>query len=332
MPLPNHLVFFTDENPGFTRKKWGRGFRYYDVDQKPIESKKQVQRIKALVIPPAWGKVWICPKSAGHLQSTGYDLKNRKQYIYHPDWMAYRQQQKFDNLSDFGEFLPTIRKRYTEGLKMKTWHKEKVLALILYLLDNHYFRIGNKQYAERNETYGLTTLRRKHLDEIGQGLEIVYNGKSGKQRKVKLTNKRIIRMIKEVSELPGYEVFRYHNSEGRHVNVESKDVNKYLLEITGKTFTAKEFRTWGASVLALEKDQEARKLVKENNRLNYETTLVKLVAKQMGNTIAVCREYYIHPMVLDYLSGKKKTTLENDGATASTDLSPVEKVLLSLLT
>ncbi len=301
MSIPPHLVFFSDENPGFTRKKWGRGFRYFDAGKKPLKKSAHLERIKSLVIPPAWQKVWISPKDNGHLQCTGTDQKNRKQYIYHADWMAYRQEEKFNKLKQFGSCLAHIREEYNRELRRRKWTKQKVLALILYLLDNHYFRIGNKQYAS-NGTYGLTTLRRKHVQEKGKHLSLQYTAKSGKARNVMIDDKKIARLIREISELPGYEVFRYLNEDNNWEAVDSSDVNDYLYELAGERFTAKNFRTWGASRLAVEKYAEAVEMVLEHPNRKFDTTLVRIVANELGNTLSVCREYYIHPEVLAFLT------------------------------
>ncbi|TRX60523.1 DNA topoisomerase IB [Fulvivirga sp. M361] len=335
MTCPQRLTFFNDDNPGWTRRRWGRGFRYLDVNAVPLKDPGSLDRIKALVIPPAWHNVWISPLENGHLQCTGKDLKNRKQYIYHPDWTALRQSAKFDKLKDFGERLPKIRKAYHAGLQEKKWTRHKVISLILYLLDNYYFRIGNKQYSESNQTYGLTTLRRKHLIVDDDTFSLAYTAKSGKLRRVKIGDAKAAKLIREISELPGYEIFRYKNGSGNYVNMDSSDVNEYLHTFAGDKFSAKDFRTWGASKLALEEYEPTIQAVKGNSRLKFETTLVKRVAKQMGNTVSVCRKYYIHPEILQYLTENQPVTLANlfieQAQEKVNGLSQIENIMLTII-
>ncbi len=335
MSHPEHLTFFGDDNPGYTRKKWGKGFRYLDADLKPIKQKNEIKRIKKLVIPPAWQQVWISPLSHSHLQCTGKDLKRRKQYLYHPEWMAYRQHQKFSKLKEFGYVLPKIRKTYSKALEGRKWTKHKVVSLIVCLLDKHYFRIGNQQYTDRNDTYGLTTLRRKHIQSDANTLALVYKAKSGKLRNIRVEDKKITKLLREVSELPGYEIFRYRDESGSLNNIDSSDVNEYLKNLTGEAFTAKDFRTWGASKLVLEEYQPTLNQLLENNRLNFEPTLVKRVAKLMGNTVSVCRQYYIHPEVLAFLTDHEPKAFDKlfnkKDLMIRRDMSIYENALLSIL-
>lgn len=298
------LVYSSDQQPGYTRKNVGKKFVYLTEKEEPIRCPKTLQHIENLVIPPMWNQVWICKMLNGHLQSTGRDAKRRKQYLYHPEWINYRQQQKFDKLIPFVDALPNLRKTVDEHLKNKVWNRDKVMALIVKILDNHHVRIGNKQYAQRNQTYGLTTLRRKHLDLDDGGLTFSYKAKSNKYRKVSLDNRKLAKLVKECSELRGYEVFRYQDEAGGLHNVDSSDVNEYIQQIMGDDFTAKDFRTWGGTAMAVEYFGNAQALVAENSRKKLEPTLVKMVAKELGNTMTVCRKYYIHPQILDLVKSE----------------------------
>ncbi|MEM9856012.1 MAG: DNA topoisomerase IB [Bacteroidota bacterium] len=329
MDIPSHLVFYADDQPGIVRKKRGRGYQFLCPEGKPITRNEELQRLKTLVIPPAWQHVWISPMKNGHLQSTGKDEKRRKQYIYHPDYMAYRQMSKFQKMAAFGAQLPAVREYYEKDLTLDSWTKRKMLALVTYLLDHYHFRVGNWQYMRDNETYGLTTLRRKHLNEIDNDLQLSYKAKSGKQRKVRINNPKAAKLIREISELPGYEIFRYKNNQGKYETLDSSEVNEYLKGTMDGSFTAKDFRTWGASLLAIEKYEAAKEELTKNQRLKFEPTLVKKVARQMGNTLSVCRQYYIHPEVLEFLTNAYPKTL--DLPTARKRLKRSEEFLLKII-
>ncbi|MEX2336333.1 MAG: DNA topoisomerase IB [Fulvivirga sp.] len=296
---PPKLLYVSDDEPGFIRQRWGRGFIYRDLEGKRVTDEKLIRRIKKLVIHPMWNHVWICTKEKGHLQVTGQDLKGRKQYLYHPEWSQYRQETKYNKLVEFGRKLPVIRKRLMEHIELRGWPKERILALIVMILDEHYIRIGNKHYEHENQTYGLTTMRRKHLSQKNGKLFLSYKAKSGKYREVQVHSKKLVRLIKKISELPGYEIFKYQDEMKNSHPLDSNDVNRYLEEISGEYFTAKNFRTWGGTVLAIDHYEAVMKAVKENPRLNLETNLVKRVAETLGNTVATCRAYYIHPKVLE---------------------------------
>lgn len=291
------LKYVTDELPGYRRKKHGRGHKYFDPNGQKIDKKILEERLEALAIPPMWEDVWICTYLNGHLQATGYDEKGRKQYIYHPDWVAFRNANKFSKLVQFGKKLPLIRKQVQADLKKKDWVKEKVLALVVSVLDDSFLRIGNKAYLEENNTYGLTTLRRRHLQVNGKEAVLKYKAKSGKEREVSIENKELVKLIKQCSDLPGYEIFRYKEGSSSQI-IDSEDVNDYLQEIAGEEFSSKDFRTWGGTVTAVEEFENALQEVEENPRKNLLSALVQRVAARLGNTPAVCREYYIHPAIL----------------------------------
>lgn len=292
------LRYISEEQEGITRLPWGRGFTYRDHRDNRITDKATLERIKSLVIPPAWRSVWICPEADGYLQAVGRDEKGRKQYIYHPEWVAYRQKKKFDRIVEFAENLPLIRRVTREHLRDKTWTKRKVMALVLMVMDETAIRIGNKVYKERNNTFGLTTLRRKHLKVSGRALRFSFKGKSNQYREVEIENKKLIRLIKDCSELPGYEIFRYQDAEGNYQIVDSQDVNEYLQVISGKEFSSKDFRTWYATATAVERWPEVYAEYPGSPRDKMISALVKKVAGELGNTVSVCRNYYIHPKIL----------------------------------
>lgn len=329
----NKLRYITDEVPGYRRKKHGRGHIYLDPKGNKIDKKVLEERLEALVIPPMWDDVWICPFMNGHIQVTGYDERGRKQYIYHPDWVAFRNANKFSKLVRFGKNLPKIRKRVQQDLKKEDWEKEKVLALVISVLDESFIRIGNRTYLEENNTYGLTTLRRKHLQVTGKEAILRYQAKSGKEREVNIENEELVKLIKECSDLPGYELFRYQEGSRSHI-IDSEDVNDYLQEIAGEEFSSKDFRTWGGTVTAVEEFLPALEEVEENPKKKLISTLVQRVAERLGNTPSVCREYYIHPAVLLAIEeGTLQSTISRSRVQQQDefDLRKEEKIALKLL-
>ncbi|SFU55164.1 DNA topoisomerase-1 [Pustulibacterium marinum] len=300
---PPQLIYVSDTDPGFTRKKKGKKFLYLDQQRNPISRPEVLQRIEKLVIPPMWESTWICPKDNGHIQATGNDLKKRKQYIYHTEWVNYRQHSKFDKLFDFGNSLSSMRRKINEDLKEPDFTYRKTLALAVKLLDCNYLRIGNDFYLNENETYGLTTIRRKHLDVMKGKVHIEYKAKSNKYRKIDVTNKRLVNLLKEINELPGYEVFRYKEGSKTH-RICSDDVNQYIREISGHNFSAKDFRTWGGTVTAIDEFENAKQYCEAGANRKLDTAIVRRVSKILGNTVATARAYYIHPVVLQTLLTK----------------------------
>lgn len=296
--LPKGLVYIRDTQPGILRKKQGRGFIFLDKNNQKLSDESHLERIEKLVIPPAWKNVWISPKKNSYLQATGIDEKGRKQYLYHPKWSEYSQKIKYDDLLKFGFYLPKLRERYQKDLRQKSWNKNKVLALATALLDELYLRVGNKQYTDSNKTHGLTTLRRKHLKEDGSKLLINYTAKSGKERSVSLTNKRLVKLLKDCSQLPGYDLFRYQEDD-QWYTVDSSELNEYISLETPEDdyYTAKYFRTWGANCVCIKHAEEVEELCKDS-RKKPETTLIRLVAEEMGHTVAVCKSSYLHPEIL----------------------------------
>ena len=292
------LRFYSDASPGFFRQKVGRNFDYYDLDGKKIRDHKILQRIMSLTIPPAWKNVWISPKRNGHLQATGIDDRGRKQYIYHPDWVKATQESKFSKLKDFGLSLPKIRSKVRHDLENKQLDKQRLLATIVWLLEHTFIRIGNDAYAKENNSFGLTTLRNRHVDVRGTTITFNFRGKSGIDHVLQISNPVVAKTIKKCIELPGYELFKFIDADGdRHV-VDSADVNAFLKDVTQDDFTAKDFRTWGATTLSAtnfykEGPWEDKKVLPKMINQN-----VKSVASHLGNTVSVCRNYYIHPAVI----------------------------------
>lgn len=332
MNIPDGIVYVSDvDHFQYSRKEHGESFKYLDESNSIIQDKKLLKRIEDLVIPPQWQKVKICAKPNGHVQAFGYDEKGRKQYIYHPLWNEYRQKNKFAQLLPFAKVLPKIRQGVSKDLKVKGWPKTKVLALTVSLLDSHYLRIGNLNYQKRNNTFGLTTLRRKHLEEDGDGLKISYQAKSGKYRNIAVKNRTLVRLIKETSDLPGYEVFRYLDEQGKSQKIDSDDVNEYLKSLSKESFTAKVFRTWGGSRMAIEYLDEAKEEVRANPRKKLETALVRKVAKKLGNNISTCRDYYIHPKVLELLVEEKVGDFEKSESAKHEYLDEAESILFKIL-
>ena len=292
------LFYVSDETPGFTRKKWGRGFIYLNTEGNKVKDKALLIRFKELVIPPAWQEVWICSDECGHIQATGRDEAGRKQYIYHPEWEKQSSETKFSEMIEFGEYLPAIRERADNDLRKHNFHRERVLALAINLLDESLIRIGNATYTKKYGSFGLTTLREKHLEIHGSKIKFDFTGKKGVEREVEIQDNRLSRIIKQLEELPGQLLFVYHDEEDRRKNLTSSAVNEYLHEITGKDFTAKYFRTWGGSVLALKGFVESGKEKTKTDVKKKVVEVIKYVADELGNTPAICRKYYIHPEII----------------------------------
>jgi DNA topoisomerase-1 len=329
--LPDDLVYIRDINPGYTRTKKKDKFHYFDQSGKPITDPSKLDRINALVIPPAWKSVWISPKKNSYLQATGLDDKNRKQYRYHTNWSTYSQKLKYDQLHSFGLFLPNLRKRYNTDLGKRGWPKEKVLALAVAVLDDLFLRTGNSQYTEKNNTYGLTTLRRRHIGINGKAMELKYTGKSGVSRMINLTDKRLVRLLKGCSQLPGYEIFRYQE-DGKWYTVDSSEINEYINvdKAANHYFTAKYFRTWGANSLCIKNKREALESVK-NTRKKPETALIRSIAKKMGHTVSTCKSHYLHPEVIGFCMENNCDSLRIPKSIAENDYKPEERTLMTIL-
>ena len=307
------LRYVLDTMPGIRRIRSGRGFTYKNGTNKAIRDAKILQRIKVLAIPPAWEDVWICPIPEGHLQATGRDSRKRKQYRYHPRWKEVRDLCKFDRMIQFGESLPLIRERVEKDLALPGHPRNKVLATIVKLLEITLIRVGNDEYAKENGSYGLTTLRNNHVRLDGAHIKFRFKGKGGKLHEVGIKDKHIARIIQKCQEIPGYELFQYENEQGEYVSVDSSDVNAYLREITGQDFTAKDYRTWAASVLTgMALQIQCASLNGGNRTKKMMNEAICNVARLLNNTPTVCRKSYIHPDVLDgYLDGNLQKNWEN---------------------
>jgi|KBSMisStandDraft_5_1062788.scaffolds.fasta_scaffold45470_3 DNA topoisomerase I len=305
------LRYVTDSIPGITRRRRGKAFQYFHPEGKPVRDKEILARVKSLVIPPAWTDVWICPRANGHLQATGRDARGRKQSRYHPRWREVRDETKYERMKLFGETLPIIRERVEQDLGLPGLPKEKVLATIVRLLETTFIRIGNEEYAKENKSYGLTTLRNKHVDVEGATVKFKFKGKSGKQHEIGLSDRRLARIVKKCLDLPGYELFQYIDDDGSLHTVDSADVNEYLRTITEQPFTAKDFRTWAGTVLACLALRECEECETQTQAKKNVVEAIKKVAEQLGNTPAVCRKCYVHPTVLEtYMTGELIKTLE----------------------
>jgi DNA topoisomerase I len=299
------LHYVTDRRPGIVRaRKRGGAFDYFDPRGRRIRETKSLARIKRLAIPPAWRDVWISPDASGHLQATGRDARSRKQYRYHPDWRKIRDETKYDRVLGFGRALQKIRRRVARDLARRGLPREKVLATIVRLLETTLIRVGNEEYARDNKSYGLTTLQNRHA-EIRPGKVIFrFRGKSGKQHVFDIQNRKLANIVRRCRDLPGYELFQYIDESGTPVDITSSDVNDYLREISGADFTAKDFRTWAGTVLATRALQEFEKFTSQTEAKRNLLQAVEAVARMLGNTPAICRRCYVHPVVLEsYLDG-----------------------------
>jgi DNA topoisomerase-1 len=330
------LTYVCDDEPGFTRKKSGKGFSYFDLDKKRITDKKIIDRINALVIPPAYKNVWICPDENGHIQATGLDERGRKQYRYHPRWRSVRDQNKFTSMIAFARALPKIRERTEADLKKSGYPREKVLAAIIQLLEKTAIRVGNEEYARQNKSYGLTTMRNRHAKVEGGEVQFHFRGKSGKWHDIDLKDRKLAKIVSKMQDLPGQSLFQYQDDEGQLHNVTSSDVNNYLKEISGEDFTAKDFRTWAGTVAASLALQELENFENETGAKRNIVAAVKSVSEKLGNTPTVCRKSYIHPAIFEsYLDGSMLDSLqqrvEEEITENVSNLKPEEAAVLGLL-
>jgi DNA topoisomerase-1 len=328
------LRYVTDAQPGIHRRHRGKGFQYTDAEGKAIRDKETLGRIKSLVIPPAWSNVWICQNPKGHLQVTGRDVRGRKQSRYHPRWREVRDQTKYERMTIFGAILPTIRERVEQDLSLPGMPRPKVLATIVRLMEATLIRVGNEEYARENHSYGLTTMRNKHVEVEGSTISFKFQGKSRVQHAVDIRDRRIAKIIQRCQDLPGYELFQYVDKEGDHHTIDSADVNDYLREMTGQDFTAKDFRTWAGTVLACTVLQEFEAFESQTQAKKNVVQAIKDVAARLGNTPTVCKKSYVHPVVLDtYFSGAMIKTVKQrvEKEAAPHDLREEEVALLQLL-
>ena len=324
------LRYVDDRTPGITRKKTRQAFCYIDNDGTPIRDEAELARIRSLAIPPAWTDVWICRWRNGHLQATGRDAKGRKQYRYHPQWRNVRDEAKYERMLDFGQALPTIRARIDKALSLQGLPREKVLAAIVYLLQATLMRIGNREYARDNDSYGMTTLRKKHVRVDGTQIRFEFRGKSGVRHSIRLQDRRLARIIMRTRDLPGQELFQYVDEEGQRHAICSNDVNDYLRELTGRDYTAKDFRTWAGTVLAAMALRDCEPCGSETEGKRNVVQAIAAVAQRLGNTPAICRKCYVHPRVIEaYMDGTLQKVVAK--TIFSDALSPEEAMLLNML-
>jgi DNA topoisomerase I len=327
------LRYVNDERRGYSRKAKGKEFEYFDTEGKPIRDEQRLLRIKRLAIPPAWKGVWICPSPNGHIQATGRDARGRKQYRYHDRWREVRDENKFDRLAQFAKALSNIRRRVAQDLKLPGLPRRKVLATIVRLLERTFIRIGNEEYARENKSFGLTTLKNRHVTVKGAQVRFRFRGKSGRQHDVDVADRRVAKVIAKCQDLPGQDLFQYLDECGEVQDVTSQDVNDYLRQIAGEDFTAKDFRTWGGTVLAAialskQEEFETKKQAKSNIK-----TAICAVAELLGNTPATCRKCYVHPVIVEaYLNRTRIAGLNGDGkGSKPPDLRAAERAVLKFL-
>jgi DNA topoisomerase-1 len=330
------LRYVYSDRSGITRHRAGKGFFYRDTEGERITDKKTLERIKSLAIPPAWEDVWICPSPNGHLQATGRDTRNRKQYRYHPKWREVRDETKYEHMMAFGKALPGIRERVEADLRKQGLPKEKLLAAIIRLLETTLIRVGNHQYAKENNSFGLTTMRDHHVEVSGSTVHFEFKGKSGVEHEIDLRDRRLAAIVKRSQELPGEDLFQYIDEDGERRTISSDDVNAYLKEISGEDFTAKDFRTWAGTLLAAEALAGFESFDTETTAKKNVVQAIERVAARLGNTATICRKCYVHPAVIDaYLDGDTVETvkqradqelMENIG-----ELPPEEAAVLMLL-
>jgi DNA topoisomerase-1 len=319
------LRYTQDSEPGLARRAGRRGFEYLDARGRRVKQPQALQRIKSLAIPPAWTDVWICADADGHLQATGRDARGRKQYRYHPRWRELRDAHKFDRMLEFADVLPAIRRRVKSDLARPGLPREKVLAALVQLLDSTCLRIGNERYAEENDSFGLTTLRNRHVRVAGTRVEFQFRGKSGKFHRAEVDDARLARIIRRCRDLPGQCLFEYLGEDGEVQGVGSSDVNEYLKEISGAEVTAKDFRTWAGTVFV------AAQLARRTDKIgpSHMVAAVREAALRLGNTPAICRKSYVHPRVLDPETGAQRVATAR--RTRARGLRAEEAALLALL-
>jgi DNA topoisomerase-1 len=292
------LLYTNDRAPGFTRKRSGDHFIFFDTDGKRVRDKEQLARIRVLTLPPAWTNVWICPKPNGHLQATGLDSLGRKQYKYHKEWTLRRNERKHDRMFDFARALPLIRTKVAADMMQDKFSKDKVVALAISVMDKTYIRVGNEAYTKIYGSFGLTSLRNKHIKIQGNKMIIAFRGKKGVFQEIALTHARLARVLMKLKDIPGQELFQFYDDDGVKRSIDSGCINEYLASCTGQDFTAKDFRTWWGTVTAAgflarseicDSETEVQKNIK---------AALDLVAQKLGNTRNVCKKYYVHPRLL----------------------------------
>jgi DNA topoisomerase I len=338
-----NLLYVKDNEPGITRARKGKGFAYY-LQRTPVKAKKEIERIRKLAIPPAWMNVWICPIDNGHIQATGLDVRQRKQYRYHELWNKLRNETKFHRLYEFGKVLPQLRLQLEKDLAVKELTQQKVLATVISLMERTYIRVGSNEYEKANGSYGLTTLKDQHVAITGDKMLFTFKGKKGIEHNISLKNKKLARMVKQCRDIPGKELFQYYGADGSRKSIDSGMVNHYIQQATGDTFqkgaagsfSAKDFRTWAGSVHALQAFRSlGEALTATENKKNILAALDD-VSRKLGNTRTVCRKYYVHPALIQLYeeNNLSKYLQELDKLEApdnTTGLTAEEWVLMKIL-
>jgi DNA topoisomerase-1 len=330
------LRYVTDAMPGYRREKQGEEFVYFAPDGQQVTDEAELTRIKKLGIPPAYTDVWICPRPNGHLQATGRDARGRKQYRYHPRWREVRDENKYDRMLAFGAALPAIRTQVDKDLGLPGLSRRKVVATVIRLLETTLIRVGNIEYAKSNKSFGLTTMRDRHVQVKGETINFSFRGKSKKDWSLSIRDRRLARIVKNCRDLPGYELFQYLDEDGKRQTIDSSDVNEYLREITAQDFSAKDFRTWAGTVLAALALQEFASFDKETEAKKNVVSAIKSVSERLGNTPSICRKCYVHPAVIDaYLEGTMLESLQQITAQELVEnlheLKPEEAAIMALL-
>ncbi|KAA2244344.1 DNA topoisomerase IB [Salinarimonas soli] len=330
------LRYVSDEEPGIRRRKAGTGFAFLNPNGSRVTDAATLERIRSLAIPPAYTDVWICSKANGHLQATGRDAKGRKQYRYHPDFREVRESAKFEHIVEFAKALPGLRARIAQDMAGRGLSREKVLATVVHLLETTLIRIGNDDYAKQNKSYGLTTLRNRHVKVDGAALRFSFKGKSGKTWRLDVKDRRIAKVVRACQDLPGQDLFGYLDEDGQPRDVTSADVNAYLKEVTGRDVTAKDFRTWAGTVLAALALSEFEAVDSEAKAKKNVRAAIERVASRLGNTPTICRKCYVHPEVItSYLDGdlllEIREEVEQELSEGLGDLKPEEAAVLGLL-
>jgi len=313
------LKYVSDDIDGIKRFKSDKSFIFLGSKAEKIKDRRTIERINSLAIPPAWKNVWISPFANSHLQATGFDEKGRKQYRYHPKWIEATQQNKFDKMLFFGKTLPTLRRKIRQDMGKNGLSIEKIIATVVWLLEHTFIRVGNSEYAKENNSFGLTTLRNKHVKVRGSNIKFQFKGKSGVMHSVQISDKRIAGIIKRCIELPGFELFQYVDQDGEIKIIDSADVNDYLKAVTGEEITAKEFRTWGGTVLSATTLHQLGDFDSDGVKASNIKQTIKVVASHLRNTPKVCLQYYIHPTVINTYEKKLLVPFFN---TTKTKLTP----------
>jgi DNA topoisomerase-1 len=327
------LRYVSDRDPGIRRVRNEAGFRYLDPDGAEITDDAELARIRKLAIPPAYEDVWICANPRGHLLATGHDARGRKQYRYHPEWRAARDGAKFERMVEFGEALPRLRRRLRRDLALPGLPQDKVLAVVVALLDSTLVRIGNVEYARDNNSFGLTTLRDRHVKFIRDGRAVLkFKGKGGQEHEFTINDRRLARIVRSCQQLPGQHLFQYIGDDGAHYQIDSEQVNQYLATAMGADFTAKDFRTWGATVLAADALREVVRFESDTEAKHNVVAAIDSVARRLGHTRAVCRRSYVHPAVIDtYMDGSLEGVLKLVDGRTHRNLKAEEAAVIALL-